>query len=162
MTSFSHSLGLTFCVLQVASHEIFYAQATGLLPFMNRQELFFSHYSFHGLFISKVTEKWMQSNGKVDGFTMCIYRMLTVCVTLWILWVTVPLSARTWNMTVIFRRRWGIGNCRRWLPQTGWVFFHINELFQVIDKNYTFLSIGILTIPLFISFSPVFLNPKDW
>ena len=40
-------------------------------------------------------------------------------------------------------------------------FFHINELFQVIDKNYTFLSIGILTIPLFISFSPVFLNPKD-
>ena len=59
MTSFSHSLGLTFCALQVASHEIFYAQATGLLSFMNRQELFFSHYSFHGLFIGKVTEKWM-------------------------------------------------------------------------------------------------------
>ena len=72
MTSFSHSLGLTFCALQVASHEIFYAQATGLLSFMNRQELFFSHYSFHGLFISKVTEKWM--------VLQCVfYQMLTVC-----------------------------------------------------------------------------------
>jgi hypothetical protein len=38
--------------------EIFYGQATGLLSFINRQELFFTHYSFHGLFIGKVTEEW--------------------------------------------------------------------------------------------------------
>ncbi len=72
MTSFNYSFGLTSCALQVASHEIFYAQATGLLSFINRQELFFTHYSFHGLFIGKVTEEWM--------VLQCVfYQMLTVC-----------------------------------------------------------------------------------
>ena len=48
---------------------------------------------------------YWQSNGRVDGFTMCILSDAYGLWTLWILWVTVPLSARTWNMTVIFRRR---------------------------------------------------------
>ena len=33
MTSFNYSFGLTSCALRVANHEIFYAQATGLLSF---------------------------------------------------------------------------------------------------------------------------------
>ena len=51
--------------------EIFYGQATGLLSFINRQELFFTHYSFHGLFIGKVTEEWM-------ALQCVLYRMLTL------------------------------------------------------------------------------------
>ena len=53
--------------------EIFYGQATGLLSFINRQELFFTHYSFHGLFIGKVTEEWM-------ALQCVLYRMLTTIV----------------------------------------------------------------------------------
>lgn len=41
------------------------------MSFINRQELFFTHYSFHGLFIGKVTEEWM-------ALQCVLYRMLTV------------------------------------------------------------------------------------
>ena len=51
--------------------EIFYGQATGLLSFINGQELFFTHYSFHGLFIGKVTEEW-------KALQCVFYRMLTL------------------------------------------------------------------------------------
>lgn len=51
--------------------EIFYGQATGLLSFINRQEPFFTHYSFYGLFIGKVTEEWR-------ALQCVFYRMLTI------------------------------------------------------------------------------------
>ena len=51
--------------------EIFYGQTTGLLPFINWQELFFTHYSFHGLFVGKVTEEWM-------ALQCVLYRMRAV------------------------------------------------------------------------------------
>ena len=50
--------------------EIFYGQATGLLSFINRQELFFTHYSFYGLFIGKVTGSGLLYN--------VYYRMITI------------------------------------------------------------------------------------
>ena len=51
------------------------------MSFINGQELFFTHYSFHGLFIGKVTEEW-------KALQCVFYRMLTE-------FCAVPLDALT-------------------------------------------------------------------
>lgn len=78
---------------------------------------------------------------------MSVRKRLTVgpvCVRLWTLWVTVPLSARTWNMTVIFvggdaQKITGDDSCEH-----NESFFHINELHLVIDKIIRFFPLEYL------------------